>query len=155
MAINITIDGTTYSLPQQSDSPPWGTQITDIIEALANGLAATIGPNDILPSTFTVANNVTSPIPVTGLIFDQAQVRSAEISYSIDRSTSSSEVSENGILLVNFNNFTNTWTSSQVSNGTSGVTLSISGGQVFYVSNSMAGSSYTGKLGFSAKAFGQ
>lgn len=155
MAINITINGTIYSLPQQDDSPPWGTQITDIIEALADGLTATIGPNDILPSTFTVGNNVITPTPVTGLIFDEGEVRSAEISYSVDRSTSNSEVSENGTLFVNYNNTTNTWNSSQISNGNSNILFTIVGGQILYVTDNMSGSNYSGKLGFFAKAFGQ
>lgn len=156
MPTNLTINGTTYSLPSQGDSPAWGVQISDIITALADGLTATIGPNDILPSTFTVGNNVITPTPISQLVFDQAEVRSAQITYSIDRSTSATELSENGILQVNYNNTTNTWNSSQGPiNGDAQILFSIVSGQVFYTSSNLSGSNYSGKLGFSARAFGQ
>lgn len=156
MSIPVVINNTTYQVPVLGDAPPnWGPDLTDIILALADGLTATIGPNDILPSTFTVSNNVTTPTPIAGLVFDQAQVRSAAITYSIDRTTSTGEVTENGTLLVNYNNTSNSWQSSLVCNGNSNVNLTITGGQVFYTSSNMSGSNYSSKMGFRALAFGQ
>lgn len=155
MPVNITINGTTFQLPIQSDNPPWGTELTDIIEALADVANNSVGPGDIETTTFVLANNQSSPVPITGLFFDQSTVRSAEISYSIDLSTSSTELVENGKLFLNYDSTSNSWQQMQFSNGYTGVIFSVSSGQVNYTSPNVAGSSFSGKLVFNAKAFSQ
>ncbi len=152
MAISITIDGTTYLLPENGNPPPWGSDLSDIIVALANAVANSTGPGDINTTTFVVPNNQSSPLPVTGLFFDQSTIRSAQVNYSIDLSTNTQELVENGTLFLNYNSTTNTWNQSQFSNGFSGIVFSISAGQVAITSPNVTGSSYAGSLKFNARA---
>lgn len=155
MPIPVIIDGTTYQLPVQGQDPTWGDDLSDIIQALVAVSSGSTGPGDILPSTFTLANNQTSPAAVTGLIFDEGTIRGAEISYSIDRATSTQEVTENGTLYINYNSTTNTWSQSQISNGNAQVLFSVISGQIFFTSSNMGGANYAGKMGFRGVAFEQ
>lgn len=152
MSISVTISGTTYELPTQGTNPAWGDDLSDIIVALVAVANNTTGPGDIQTTTFVIPNNQTSPIPVTGLFFDQATIRSAQVNYSIDLSSSSTELVENGSILVNYNTTTNTWNQSQFSNGFTGVVFSISNGQLAITSPNISGSSYSGALSFNARA---
>jgi hypothetical protein len=156
VAIQITINGLEYNLPQQGEDPPWGEELSDIIKALADVAATTVGVGDILTTNYTPANNVSSATNVTGLLFDTAAVRSAIISYSINRSTSSTELSECGQMMVTYNTSANSWALAQYSVGDAGLTFSItSGGQIQFVSTNMSGTGYTALMKFSAKAFTQ
>lgn len=152
MAIQVTISGTTYELPQQGENPPWGTELSDIILALVAVANSITGPGDIETTTFVIPNNQVSPIPVTGLFFDQSTIRSAQVDYSIDLSTDSVELVENGSVLINYNTTTNTWTQSQFSNGFTGVVLTITNGQFTLTSPNISGINYSGSLSFNAKA---
>lgn len=155
MSTQIVINGTTFELPQQGDSSPWGTELSDLLQALADAATANVGPGDILPSTFVLTNNQSTPAAITGLLFNQAQIRGAEISYSVDVSTSSTEVTENGKLFINYDSTTNTWSQSQFSNGVSGIVFSVANGQVEYTLPNFSGTNFNGKLGFRAVAFEQ
>lgn len=152
MSIQVTLGGTTYTLNQQGDSSPWGDEQSDLIQALVNAANNTVGPGDIQTTTFVIPNNQVSPIPVTGLFFDQSAVRSAQINYSIDLSTSSTELVENGTLLINYNTTANTWNQTQFSNGFSGVVFSVTSGQINITSPNISGSNYSGAISFNAKA---
>lgn len=152
MSIPVVINGSTYQIPTEGQSPPWGTQVSDILVALAAESGSSVGPHDILPTVFTLSNNVSSPSIVSGLAFDQATVRSAQITYSIDRSTSTTEYSENGTIYASYNSLSNTWSQSQFSDGNAQVNFTITNGQFSYTSSNMTGSTPTGKLIFSAKA---
>lgn len=154
MAISVVINGTTYSIPQQGENPPWGEDLSDVLNAIVTVLNSSVGSADILTTSFTVANNQSSAANVTGLSFDTTEVRSAIISYSIYRSTSLSELSECGHIFATYKSTANSWEFTPVGTGDAGVTFSItSAGQVQYTSTNLSGTSYVGKLKFSAKAF--
>lgn len=155
MSVPIVINGVTFELPTQGENPPWGMDLSDVIIALANVAEANTGTGDILPSTFAILNNVTSPTLITGLAFDQSKVRSAQVTYSVERSNNSTEVVENGTVYITYNSTTNTWTQSQACTGDAGITFSITNGQFYYVTTDMGGTSNSGNLGFFARAFGQ
>lgn len=152
MSIQVTLGGTTYTLNQQGDAPPWGDEQSDLIQALIDAANNTVGPGDIQTTTFVIPNNQVSPIAITGLFFDQSTVRSAQINYSIDLSSSSTELVENGTLLINYNTTANTWNQTQFSNGFSQIVFSVVNGQVMLVGPSLSGSSYSGAISFNAKA---
>jgi hypothetical protein len=156
LAKNVTINGTTYNLPQQGDSPPWGESLSDLIEALVSVANNTISTGDILTTSFAVANNITSQTNVTGLLFDPAAVRSAVIEYSIYRATSDTELSEGGVMLVTYKSGAGTWEVAQYSVGDAGITFTCSNsGQFKYTSTNLSGTSYTGLLKFKARAMTQ
>jgi hypothetical protein len=150
----VTINGTTYTNPEQGTTPPWGDDLHDLIEAIVTSLNSVVGSADILLTNFNIANNQAVAANVVGASFDTSQVRSAIISYSISRSTSSSELVECGQIYINYKNSTGTWDLAQNYGGSSGVTFTITnGGQLQYVSSNMSGTSYVGKMKFSAKSF--
>lgn len=156
MSIPIVISGTTYQLPVQSQSPPWGEVLTAIIQALSQVSNTIVGPNDILTTTFTIPNNVTSVTNVSGLAFDTTQVRSAIIDYSIYRSVTGSDLSECGEMLVTYSSVNGTWELARFAVGDAGVTFTMTNtGQLQFTSTNFAGAAYTSKMVFSAKAFSQ
>lgn len=150
----VTIAGTSFVLPQQGDSPPWGDELSSILEALISVANNVVGTGDILTTSFALANNISSVTNITGLSFDTSQVRSAIINYSIYRSTNSNELSECGIMIATYKSTANTWEFSQYSVGDSNVTITLTtSGQFQYTSSNLSGTSYSGKMKFSARAF--
>lgn len=149
----LVIGSQTFQNPAAGTSPPYGQNLYDIITALAAAVNNTVGPADILPTTYVPANNVASPTSITGLVFSNSTVRGAIITYSVYRNTSITEYSETGTLAVTYKSVAATWEIAQYSVGSSGLTFTISNsGQVQFVSDNMSGTGYTSKLIFSAKA---
>lgn len=155
MSTQITIDGTVYNLPSQGDNPVWGTDLSDIITALVEVASSTTAPGDILPTTASIVNGAGSNTAVAGLIFDPASVRGTTVSYSLDRSTSTTELSERGTLWITFNSSANSWTYSSISNGDAGVVFDVINGQVVYTSSTLSGSNYSGTISFKASTSSQ
>lgn len=152
----VTISGTDYTLNLQGDSPAWGDDQSALLEALIEVANNTIGTGDILTTSFTIANNVSSVLDVTSLSFDTSTVRAAIINYSIYRSTTTNEESEAGIMMATYKSSVGTWQLAQTYSGISGIIFTITNaGQIQYVSSNLTGSSYSGKLKFNAKAFVQ
>lgn len=157
MATSVIINNETYSISQQGASPPWGTDIHDVINALVESVNNLQGSNDILLTSFTIANNQSSVANVTSLAFDTSVVRSAIIEYSIYRySDAPIEHSETGFIFLSYKSIGASWEIAQQYSGTSGVTFSItSAGQVQYTSTDLGGTvgSRVGKLKFRARTF--
>lgn len=154
MSLPVVISGTSYSLPQQGENPPWGDDLDALLLALIAVANNSVGSADILTTNFTLANNVAAPTNVTGAAFDTASVRSFILQYSIYRSSSTTETSEVGELLGTYKSTAATWELAQYNAGTSGVIFTITNaGQIQYVSSNFGGINYSGKLKFSAKAF--
>lgn len=154
MATTVTINGTTYQIPSQGDSPPWGDELSDLLLALVNVANNSTGTGDILTTSFNIANNQSAAANVTGLSFDTGTVRSAIIQYSLYRTSNVSESSEGGFIYVTYKSTAGTWELAQSYAGTSGVTFTITnGGQVQYTSSDIGATAYSGKMKFQAKAF--
>lgn len=152
----VTIQGTDYTLNNQGDNPPFGEQQSELIRALVDVANASASGTDILPTSFTLTNNTAVAANVTGLSFDTSQVRSAFINYSIYISTSLNEYSEAGQLFVTYKSTAATWELARFAVGDAFVTFTITNsGQVQYVSSNVSGTSYSGKLKFSARTFTQ
>lgn len=150
----ITIAGTDYNLPEQGTNPPWGTDLSAIITALTAVTNTLNGPADILTTSFTITNNTPSVSNVTGAAFDTASVRSAIISYSLYRSSTTTEMCETGQIYLSYKSTAGAWEIAQYYSGTSGVVFTITaGGQLQYTSTNFGGSSYVGKMKFNAKSF--
>lgn len=156
MSIQVQIQGTTYSLPGQGQNPPWGEDLSAIIQALIVVANTQSGTGDIQTSSFNVANNQVAPANVTGMAFDSAQIRTGIISYSLDRATSTQELSEGGQLIATYNSMSSSWELIRYAGGNSDVIFSITNaGQVQFISSNMSGSGYVGLIRFNAKAFAQ
>lgn len=156
MAKTVTINGQNYTLSQQGDNPAWGEQLSSLLQALIDVSNNISNTGDISLTSFTVANNVSSATDVTSLQFDVGVVRAATISYSVYRSTTLSELAECGQIYVVYKSTAATWELVQTNAGSGGITFTItSGGQVQYTSTNMSGSSYSGLMKFSARAFTQ
>jgi hypothetical protein len=153
------VNGTTFNYPTPGDDAgTWGEPATDWAVEVTAVLATLLAPGDILQTSFTVQNNVTSPSNVNGLLFDPAQVRASNITYSVYRKTDSvtSGNVENGTLYINYDNNAssgNKWTLSQQKNGEAGITFSITdAGQFQYTTTNIAGANYIGQMKFSARS---
>jgi hypothetical protein len=154
MATQVTINGSTFNIPNQGSNPPWGEELSDLLIALVNVVNSTSGSADILLTNFNVANNQASAANVTGASWDTSQVRSFIMEYSIYRSSTTTEMSEVGNLYGTYKTSSGTWDISQTYGGTSGIVFSITpAGQLQYISSNFSGSSYVGKLKFKALAF--
>ncbi len=156
MSRQVTIQGTSYTLNAQGDNPPYGDQQSALIEALVDVANASVSSTDILPTSFSLSNNISSPTNVTGASFDTSQVRSANVSYSIYIVTSLNEYSESGNLLLTYKTVANSWELARYAVGDAQVTFTITtSGQIQYVTSNVSGTGYSGKLRFSAKTFSQ
>lgn len=155
MAIEVTINGNTYSIPEQGNDPPWGESLSDLLQALVDVANIVSGTGDISNTSIAV-NNTATTTDVTGLQFDPLVIRSAIISYSLYRKTDSTEKSECGQIYITYKNITPGWEITNVSTGDASVVFSITtAGQVQYNAAVLAGSNYSGTLRFMAKAFTQ
>lgn len=156
MPKSITISGTTYNLPQQNDSSPWGEDLSDLIEAIATVVDSLSGGSDIQNTSFDIADDQSVAANVTGLSFDIATVRSSIVTYSIYRSTDSAELGETGFLLLTYMTDANAWTMTRYANDDAGVVFTITdAGQVKYTSSNMSGANPEGLMKFSAKSYTQ
>ena len=155
--ITYTINGTSFNFPTQGDDPPWGDEIVSTITAIVNTLNTLNGTGDILTTSFTISNNVSSASNVTGLNFDPTVVRSAIIDYSIYRSsTTPNELSECGSMYVTYKSTAGSWEIAQYNVGNSGVVFTVTnGGQIQYTSSDIGSGGYVGKIKFKARAFTQ
>lgn len=154
MSTPITINGTVYNVPSQGENAPWGDELSDFLVALAGVVNSVVGSSDILTTNTVVANNQAVAASVTGATFDTATVRSAIITYSIYRSTSTSESTECGFVYLNYKSTAGTWDLAVAGGGSSGITFTITtGGQLQYTSTNLSGTGYVGKLKYQAKSF--
>lgn len=155
--IQLTINGTVYEYPESRDSPSWGEDATAWAQAVTDVLADVVGTGDILTTTATVANNISSATNVAGLSFDPTLVRASIVEYSIYRVTTGSgatEAVEVGTMYLTYKSTANVWDLAIVGATGAGVTFSITtAGQIQYVSTNFTGLSYVGTMKFRARAF--
>lgn len=146
-----------FQFPDNRDSAGWGTDVTDWAQAATDTLNGLVSAGDVLTAYAPINNNQISATPVLGLVFDPITVRGAVLEFTIYRvttGTGAQEKVEAGTAYITYKSVAGTFDLTVVGSAGSGVTLSIdSFGQIKYVSDSMTGSSYTGKITFRARAF--
>lgn len=154
MSIPLVVNNKTFAYPSTGQDPGWGEDATRWAREVTRVLASLNGTNDILQTSFTIANNTSSATDINGLLFNTSQVRAATINYSLYRNTTgggATELAESGVIQIVYKTVAATWELAQQSVGNAGVIFSItSGGQFQYTSSNMTGSSYTGKMVFTA-----
>lgn len=162
MSRELIVNGTTFQYPDPGDEPGWGEDASDWAEAVTEVLDTLLGSNDILETSFTVANNTVSVTNVTGLLFNTSTVRSAVIEYSIYRRSNStpSGKAEAGIMNMVFDNDASSGNKCLLaigpSVGNAGVTFSVTdAGQIQYTSSDIGTAGYIGEFVFNARTISQ
>jgi hypothetical protein len=151
MTKRLQIGNESFEYPVQGDGN-WGEEATAWAEAVTDALAESVGPNDILPTSATLANNQATPADIPGLSFNTADVLSAIVTFIVEREATSTEV-ESGEFEINFDG--TDWKSVQTGIGDTGVILSITAaGQVQYTSTDLTGH-ISSSIRFRAKTLDQ
>lgn len=156
MSRNLTVNNNVFPYPDPGDSPGWGPAASDWAEEVTNVLSTLLGSDDITETSFNISNNVTTFTDITGLQFNTGSVRSAVVTYSLYRTSSTTEEVESGEMFVAYKNTAASWTLSQNQNGNANVLFDItSAGQIQYKSSNYSGISYSGVMKFIAKSLHQ
>ena len=134
----VQIGSTSYEIPDQGEKAGWGEDTTEYLVAIANALEDVQGPNDILTTSATLANNQSSTANIDGLLFNTGEVQHVEVEFLIIREydSGSSVLVESGNIVGNYDG--TDFYISQDSIGDSGVTITVSSaGQFLYTSSDL------------------
>lgn len=156
----ITIQGITVNFPTSGSSPNWSSAVIQAIELIAEALTISSGPFDIPPQNFVMTSNVNTNVPIPNLEFPVSAVQGSIVFYGVQRSTSSTQVSQSGILILNYDPTQspgNLWQitdeySSAHSSGAD-ITFNVTDvGQLQFSTTSIAGTGHQGTVNFRALA---
>lgn len=151
MAFNVVVKGTTYSIPEAGQEPGWGEQLSAYFDAVAEALGDLISEDDVLQTSFTLQNNITSYTNVAGLVFNTASARGGKVHYTAYRTTDSNEIAEEGTISIVYKNGDALWLLSRDFTGDAGLDFDITNaGQIQYKTSNLSGSNYSGTLRFRA-----
>lgn len=105
MARTIQIGSRTFEIPDAGENAGWGEDTTEFLVAVADALESVQGPNDILLTAASLANNQTSSAIIPGLSINLiGNVKAAEVDYVIERTFNSgaTTITENGKILSSY-----------------------------------------------------
>lgn len=156
----ININGVTVAFPLAGSSPQWADAVIQAIELIAQALTISAGPYDIPPQNFIMTSNVNTDITIPNLSFPVTAVQGAIVFYGVQRSTSSAQVSQSGLLILNYDPTQspgNLWQINDefAASSSSGayITFSCSDvGQLQFSTTALAGTSHSGTINFRALA---
>ena len=158
MARVLVVNNVPYEYPEAGDAPGWGEEATGWAEGVTEVLGNIVGPNDILESSAIILNNQTTPLNVSGLLFDPTQCRRIEIKYTIYRITDDHPYgqTEEGTLYCSYDNSAPIGqqfkVSQEFSGSDAGVDLEmLDSGQIVYTSTDLPGANYVGLMRFFAQ----
>lgn len=158
MALQLVVNGISYTYPIAGTNPQWGEDASEWAQAVTEVLSNLVGEFDILGTNFSLDNNVDPANLITGLSFSNSVTRSAEISYTIYRLAEDSgagltELSETGKINIIRRSTEDEWEFSQIKTGDAQVSFFInSDGTFSYTSSDLPSDvSYQANLTFSAK----
>ena len=124
------------------------------LRAAGAALEALLGPSlSYSAAPVALANNQVGAADVTGLLFDKTVYKTAMVIAEIRRKTADNEAVAHGKMSAIYRDNTDTWELVPTLDGDgpgdgAGVTFSMNGEQVQYVSDNMAGADYIGNLQF-------
>ena len=138
MSKQLQIGSTIFDYPEQGDKAGWGDEATAWAEAVTDALTNVQGPNDILITSATLANNQSSAANIPGLVFNVAQVEAVEIDYYIKRifDSGSSTVVETGKILGSYDG-TDFIISTETTGETGTTITALSSGQFQYTTTDL------------------
>lgn len=158
MPKSLIVNNTPFSYPTTGDEPGWGGDATGWAEEVTKVLNNLVGPDDILETSFNIANNQIAATNVTGLVFNAGSVRSANIQYAVYRISDSnpSGFAETGEMHLVYDNNDGWHLGIGGVVGNSGVVFTITpAGQIQYQSSDIGAINYVGLIKFTAKALQQ
>jgi hypothetical protein len=157
--IDVQIGSQIVPIPAINADPNWAQGIITAIEALANSLNFTFGPNDVAPQEFIMQTNQGTNVVITPLAFAPQAVLAAYIYYAIYRTTTTNTEAESGLLTIVYNPSLATnskWVVGRSFVGSSSVQFNVTdGGQVTYTSTLTPGSNFSGIITFKASTLQQ
>ena len=156
----ININGVNVSFPSSGTSPNWSEAVIQAIELIAEALTISAGPFDIPPQNFIMTSNINNNVPIPNLEFPVTAVQGAMVFYGCQRSTSTTKVSQSGILILNYDpsqapgslwQITDEFASANSSGAD--ITFNVTDvGQLQFTTTSIAGTDYQGTINFRALA---
>lgn len=154
----IIIQGTPINFPDSGAAPNFSPPIIQFAQAVANALNSFVGAFDVSPQSFSLSSDVNTNVSLTNLSFPTSSVRSAIISYNIERVNTGFTQDETGVLEIVYNG--STWDVTRDSTGkilnASNIpfnTFSVTNlGQVQFSTITIGGTFTSGKITYSAKA---
>lgn len=157
----LTIKGSVITIPDSGSQANWSEGVIDALTALTDAVNSVTGTYDVAPQIQNIdANNSSTNVTITSLIFPPAEVRSTVIYYSVYRLTEDSganddqEVAEGGtiVLVYNASNpVSNKWTIAQTRAENASITFSVTDlGQVQFTTTALTGINHVGTLSFRA-----
>lgn len=163
MSIRLTIKGSVVTIPSSGSQANWAEGIIDALTALTDAVNAVTGTYDVQPQVQNIdANNSSSNIEISNLIFPVADVRAATIYYSVYRLTEDSgagdaqEKVEGGTLAIVYNasnGVGNKWELIREYAGDAQITFNVTDlGQIEFTTTALTGINHTGKISFRALA---
>jgi len=158
MPKTLIVNNTPFNYPTSGDEPGWGGDATGWAEEVTKVLNNLVGPDDILETSFNIANNQSTVADITGLVFNAGSVRSAVITYAIYRLSDSnpSGFAETGEIHLVYDNNDGWHLGLGGIIGNSGVIFSITpAGQIQYESNDIGNINYIGIIKFKAQTLQQ
>lgn len=158
MPKTLTVNNTPYDYPTAGDEPGWGGEATGWAEEVTNVLNNLLGPDDILETSFSIANNQSSAADVTGLAFNAGSVRSAVVTYAVYRISDSnpSGNAETGEMHIVYDDSAGWLLGLGGIVGDAGINFTITAaGQVQYTSTDIGSLNYVGTMKFKATALQQ
>ena len=158
MSVELIVNSIPFDYPSEGEDPGWGGPATAWAEEVTKVLNNILGPDDILQTSFQIANNQLTLQNITGLLFNAGTVRSAEISYSIYRISDSnpSGYAETGKIHLIYDNDVGWMFSVGGIVGNSGVNFNVTpAGQFQYTSNDIGTLGYSGIMKFQAVTLNQ
>jgi len=132
------------SIGYGEDATAWAEEVTLTLNSL-------LSVGDIIRSQASIANNVTTETEVLNLVFENSLTRAANVSYTVERPTSTSTITETGTLYLNYNQASGTWDMSQLKFDDAGIIFSITSEGIVKYKTTDTGSSTLGTMVFSAK----
>lgn len=153
MAVTLTVNGIPYEYPSNGENPGWGEDATAWAQAVTDVLNNSQGPGDILSTSFTIADNISSFTNVTGLAFSTSLVRSFEIEYNVFRTDGTTPQVEVGLMHGVYNG--TSWELSRDYTGEAGMTYEITNAGQFRYKSTSVGGTYSGSMKFRAKTLAQ
>lgn len=158
LSVELIVNSIPFDYPSEGEDPGWGGPATSWAEEVTKVLNNVLGPDDILQTTFNVANNQIVVQDITGLLFNAGTVRAATIQYAIYRISTAnpSGYTEAGEIHVVYDNAVGWSFAVGGVVGNSGVNFSITpAGQFQYTSNDINSLGYSGVMKFRAVSLSQ
>lgn len=147
MAVQVYVNNIPFEIPVQGEQAPWGESLTDFFVEVSKVINTLKGPADILETSATILNNMSTYQDIPDFSFDTSTVRGFTVTGTITRTTDSVKVYE--FFIINGLRTDSNWELQKEGFGNSGVTLDITAsGQVQYKSTSISGTNYSGLIKF-------